>query len=108
VLGWATKEELEFATDGIWPEDADDYAAMEARVAQAMRTRDNWKADCLTHEEIARLAGMAISLHAPGRWPRTLEETDNVMSALLRTRDLLVLRDTLGGKPSQEELDEPE
>ena len=108
LLGAAARQELEFATDGVWPEDSEEADAMETRVTQAIRARDNWKADCLTREEVAKLAHIAVGMRAPGRWPRTVGETYDVARDLVLTRDLLILRDTLGGMPTPEELAEPE
>jgi hypothetical protein len=107
ALGLAAREELEFATDGVWPDDSDEHAAMESRVGQAVAAIKNLKAGACTHEEIAQLAAGAVGSQEPGRWPRTIEEADDVLRRAMMTRDLIQLRDVLGGKPSQEELDEP-
>jgi len=92
ALGLAAREEL---------------AAMESRVGQAVAAIKNLKAGACTHEEIAQLAAGAVGSQEPGRWPRTIEEADDVLRRAMMTRDLIQLRDVLGGKPSQEELDEP-
>lgn len=110
VLASAARAEMEFASDVDWPDDKDseEYAAREARLTQATRTIEHYAAGVCTHVEVAKLAGIAIGMREPGRWPRTIEETDDAMTDLSVTRDLILLRDALGGKPSQEELDEPE
>jgi hypothetical protein len=107
VLGAAAREELEFACDGCWPDDEDEYEARLDRVTRAVHAIEHWEAGTCTREEIARLAAVAVGEQEPGQWPRTLEEADDVLSRVSLTRDLIVLRDALGGKPSQEELDEP-
>ncbi len=108
ALGLAAREEMEFASDGIWPDDEDEYRARLARLSQATRTIEYWDARACSREEVAKLAAVAVGMHEPGRWPRTIEEADDVLSAAILTRDLILLRDSLGGKPTQEELDEPE
>ena len=42
------------------------------------------------------------------RWPRTLEEADELIQRATETRDLVILRDALGARPTEEELDEPD
>jgi hypothetical protein len=108
VLGAAARDELEFACDGCWPEDEDEYDAMLARVMRAVHAIEHWEAGTCTREELAKLAAIAVGEQEPGRWPRTVEEADDVLYRASLTRDLIVLRDASGGKPSQEELDEPE
>jgi hypothetical protein len=107
VLGGAAREALEFASDGLWPDDEDEYDAMLDRVTQAVHAIERWETGANTREEVAKLAAIAVEMQDPGRWPRTLEEADDVLSRATLTRDLIVLRDALGGKPSQEELDKP-
>lgn len=107
ALGLAAREELEFATDGVWPDDSEEYAAREIRVGQAVEAIKNLKAGACTHDEIAKLAAVAVGMQEPGRWPRTAEEADDVLCRAIVTRDLIQLRDVLGGRPSQQELDEP-
>lgn len=110
VLALAARQEMEFASDVAWPDDRDgeEYAGRLARLTQATRMIEHFAAGVCVHVEVAKLAGIAIGMRAPGRWPRTIEETYDVVADLLVTRDLILLRDALGGKPSQEELDEPE
>ena len=107
ALGAAAREDLEFASDGLWPDDEDEYEEMLDRVTRAVHTIEHWEAGDYTREEVARLAAVAAGMHEPVRWPRTLEEADDVLSRATLTRDLIVLRDELGGEPSQEEADEP-
>jgi hypothetical protein len=107
ALGLAAREELEFATDGVWPDDSEEYAAREARVAQAVDAIKNLKAGACSHDEVAKLAAVAVGMQEPDRWPRTTEEADDVLYRAILTRDLIQLRDVLGGRPSDEELDEP-
>jgi hypothetical protein len=108
ALRLAAREELEFATDGaIWPDDEDEYRARIVRITQATRTIEHWDAGTCTREEVAKLAAIAVPMQEPGRWPRTIEEAEDVLSAATLTRDLILLRDSLGGRPTQEELDEP-
>jgi hypothetical protein len=107
VLGAAAREELEFASDGCWPDDEGEYDAMLDRVTRAVHAIERWEAGTCTREEVAKLATVAVGVLEPGRWPRTLEEADDVLTRASLTRDLIVLRDALGGKPSQDEPGEP-
>ena len=108
VLGAAAREELEFACDGGWPEDEDEYDAILDRVTRASRAIEHWEAGTCSREEVAKLAAVAVGMQEPVRWPCTLAEADDVISRASLTRDLIVLRDGLGGKPSHEGVDEPE
>ncbi len=108
ALALAARQEVGFATDGAWPEDAERYAAKLADVTQATNVVGHFAAGVCIHGEIAKLANTALGMQEPGRWPRTIEEADDVLHRAIVTRDLVQLRDALGGKPSQEELDEPE
>ena len=107
ALALAARDEVEFATDGMWPDDEVEYDAKLADVTQATRVIEHFKAGVCVHHEIAKLANTALGAQEPGRWPRTIEEADDVLYRALITRDLVQLRDALGGKPPQEELDEP-
>jgi hypothetical protein len=107
ALAQAARDEVEFATDGIWPDDAEEFAARLANVAHATAVVEHYKAGVCVHAELAKLANTAIGSQEPGRWPRTINEADDVLYRALMTRDLILLRDALGGLPSQEELDEP-
>ena len=110
ALGLAAREEMEFASDGAWPDDKneDEYRGRLARLTQATRVIEHWEARACIREEIAKLANIAVGMNEPGRWPRTIEEADDVLYRAILTRDLILLRDSMGGRPSQEELDEPE
>jgi hypothetical protein len=107
ALSSAAREELEFASDGCWPDDEGEYAARLDRVMQAVDTIKNWEASTCTREEVTKLAAIAVGMHEPGRWPRTIEEADDVLDRATLTRDLILLRDALSDMPPQEELDEP-
>lgn len=107
ALALAARDEVEFATDGMWPDDKDEHAAKLARVTQATRVVEHYAAGVCIHAEMAKLANTALGAQEPGRWPRTINEADDVLYRALMTRDLIILRDALGGLPSQEELDEP-
>jgi hypothetical protein len=107
ALAQAARDEVEFATDGMWPDDVDEHAVKLADVAHATRVVEHFKAGVCVHAELAKLANTALGAQEPGRWPRTIEEADDVLFRAIVTRDLVLLRDALGGKPPQEELDEP-
>jgi hypothetical protein len=107
ALALAAREEMEFASDGLWPDDEDEYVERLARLTQATRVIEHYAAGVCVHAEIGKLANIAVGMNEPGRWPRTIEEADDVLSAAVLTRDLILLRDSMGGKPPQEELDEP-
>ncbi|HEX5925564.1 MAG TPA: hypothetical protein VFY45_17150 [Baekduia sp.] len=100
VLGAAAREELEFASDGCWPDDGDEYDAMLDRLTRAVYAIERWEAGTCTGEEVAKLAAVAVGMQEPARWPRTLREADDVLNRARLTRDLIVLRDALGGKRS--------
>lgn len=109
ALRLAAREELEFATDYMWPaEEDDEYRARLARIMRATRAIEHWDAGTCTREEVAKLAAVAVPMQEPGRWPRTIEEAEEVLSAATLTRDLILLRDSLGGRPTEDELDEAE
>jgi hypothetical protein len=108
ALALAAREELEFASDGIWPEDEDEYVIKLARVTRATRVIEHLEAGAWVREDIGKLAAAAVGMQEPGRWPRTLEEAYDAVDRASLTRDLILLRDALGARPSQEELDEPE
>jgi hypothetical protein len=107
ALRLAAREDMEFASDGLWPDDEDEYRTRLAWLSQTTRTIENWDAGTCTREEVAKLAAVAVPMQEPGRWPRTIEEAEDVLSAATLTRDLILLRDSLGGRPTEEELDEP-
>lgn len=101
VLGAAAEQEFEALSDGHWP--ADDYERERHRAALRAvgHMVDNWEAGHPTREEVVQLARRAISEQQPrdfiGRWPRTLEEADDLIARAVTTRDLIRLRDGLGG-----------
>jgi hypothetical protein len=69
---------------------------------------DLFEAGSCSREQIGTLARHAVWREEPGRWPRTLEEADELISRASKTRELIILRDALGARPTQEELDEPD
>lgn len=107
LLGAAAELELEHATDGYWSTDGDERVVARARLFQVTRMAEHWDARISSREEIATLARLAVPECAPGRWPRTLEEADHVVRQAGLTRDLILFRDAVGGRPTQEELDGP-
>jgi hypothetical protein len=106
ALGAAAELELELSTDGHWPDEDEPRAAHREEIMRASRVVDLWAADCCTREQVGKLAHRAAAEQQPGRWPRTLGEADDVVRRAALTRDLIMLRDTLGARPTQEELDE--
>lgn len=104
LLGAAAEHELEAITDHEWP--ADDAARANRRdaVMKATEMVDNWKAGDLTTADVARLAERAAADQQPadfiGTWPTSLAEADELIWRTGLTRDLLQLRDTLGGRPT--------
>jgi hypothetical protein len=108
LLGAAAEFELEMASDGFWPREQTERGAKRDKLMSAARMLDRWEIDACTHEEIAHLARVAVGEQEPGRWPRTIEEAEDLILRAALARDLIVLRDVLGGRPTQEELDEPE
>jgi hypothetical protein len=108
ALGDAAELELELATDGHWPDDDDQRTAHRDGIMRAARVIDLWEADCCTREQVGQLARRAADEQEPRRWPRTIEEADDVIVRAGLTRDLILLRDTLGARPTQEELDDPD
>jgi hypothetical protein len=108
LLAEAAECELELAADGAWPHATDAWHDTHLeRVLAAARVIERWRAGTCTREDIAKLARRAVDEQEPDRRPRTLEEADDVVNASTLTRDLVLLRDALGGRPTQEELDEP-
>jgi hypothetical protein len=108
ALGAAAELELELASDGHWPPgDEAERPDKRDRVLQAARTVDNWEASGCTREEVGKLACVAVGEQEPGRWPRTLEEADDIVSRAALTRDLILFRDVMGARPTQQDIDEP-
>jgi hypothetical protein len=108
LLGAAAELELEHASDGFWPDEPTAHRAKREDIMHAARVIDRWETDASTREAIVRLARVAVGEQEPGRWPRTIEEAEDLLSRAALTRDLILLRDVLDGKPTQEEPDEPE
>jgi hypothetical protein len=105
ALGAAAEWELETATDGFWPDAPDERIEKREEIMRAVRLVEMWEADSCSREQIAKLARAAAAEQDPGRWPRTVEEAEELVRRAPLTRDLIVLRDVLGGRPTQEELD---
>jgi hypothetical protein len=108
VLGDAAEDLLVTVTERGWPKDPDERAAHRDDVMRAARVIDLLDGDCCTREQVGALAKHAVWREEPGRWPRTLEEADELLARAAQTRDLILLRDSLGAGPTQEELDEPD
>lgn len=108
LLGAAVELELETTSDGFWPDDNAARAEHRDAIMSTAHMVDNWQADCPTQDEVARLAHRAIGEQEPGQWPRTLQEADELVTRARLTRDLIQLRDMLGGKPTQAELNKPD
>ncbi|HMJ35715.1 MAG TPA: hypothetical protein VK501_17540 [Baekduia sp.] len=106
VLGAAAELELELASDGFWPDEPEARAEKRDRLRRAARTVDTWEADACSRKELATLAHMAAGEQEPGRWPRTIEEAAELVERAALTRDLILFRDAVGGKPTQEDLDD--
>jgi hypothetical protein len=105
ALGAAAECELEMATDGFWPDEPGDRIEKREEIMRAVRLVEMWEADSCSREQVAKLARAAAAEQDPGRWPRTVEEAEELVRRAPLTRDLIVLRDALGGRPTQEELD---
>jgi hypothetical protein len=106
VLDAAVEQEFEAVADGHWPDDEDARAAHRDAIRAASHLLDNWEAGRPTREEVMRLARRAISEQQPrdfvGRWPRTLEEVDELIARAALTRELIEFRDALGGDDAME------
>jgi hypothetical protein len=107
ALGAAAELELEYASDGFWPDEPNARAEKRDRLLRAARTVESFPAGTCSREELATLARTAVGEQEPGRWPRTVEEATELVERAALTRDLILLRDAVGGKPTQEELNEP-
>jgi hypothetical protein len=107
LLGAAAELELEYASDGFWPDGPDERAQYLDRLMRAARTVDACKANRCSRQEVATLAGTAVGEQQPSHWPRTIKEAGDLIELAVLTRDLILLRDAAGGMPTQEELDEP-
>lgn len=107
ALDAAAELELEHASDGFWPGAREARAEKRDRILRAARMVEAWQAGTCSREELATLARTAVGDQEPGRWPHTLKEATELVASAALTRDLIALRDALGGKPTQEELNEP-
>jgi hypothetical protein len=107
ALTAAAELELEHASDGFWPGAREARAKKRDRILRAARMVESWQAGTCSREELATLARTAVGGQEPGRWPRTLKEATELIACAALTRDLIALRDALGGTPTQEELNEP-
>jgi hypothetical protein len=107
ALDAAAELELEHASDGFWPGAREARVEKRDRILRAARMVESWQAGTCSREELATLARTAVGDQEPGRWPRTIEEATELIACAALTRDLIALRDALGGKPTQKELDEP-
>lgn len=109
ALDAASKLELEYISDGYWPEKANERDKHRDRITDAVHLRDRWLANEQTTADIARLASRAAEeqfprgwpMPWPEPWPTTIEQADDDLVTLaddLATRasvarDLLVVRD---------------
>jgi hypothetical protein len=107
ALGAAADLELEHASDGFWPEEPTARAEKRDHLLRTARTVTSWQAGTCSREDLATLARTAVEEQDPGRWPRTMEEATELVERAALTRDLILFRDAVGGKPTQKELDEP-
>jgi hypothetical protein len=102
LLGAAVERELETTTDRLWPDGDDERAAHRDAVINASRMADNWAAGACPRQQIVRLSEHAAGDQQPadlvGRWPTSIEEADDLLRRVSLTRDLLLLRDALGGR----------
>jgi hypothetical protein len=108
ALGAAAEFDLEMAADGFWPDEPEDRSQHLEAIMRASRVVDLLKARSCSREQIGKLARIAAAEQDPGRWPRTIEEADELIKRARLTRDLIALRDQCGGRPTQDELDAPE
>jgi hypothetical protein len=99
ALEAAAELELELSSDGFWPDAPEERIAKRDAVMRAARVLDRWDEGSCTREQIALLAHRAAIEREPQAWPCTLAEVDDLIPAALLTRDLLLLRDALGGWP---------
>ncbi|WP_445151159.1 hypothetical protein [Baekduia sp. Peel2402] len=105
MLGVAAQQQLEAVTDGFWPDDESRRGVRHEQVMTAARTVDSWEAGCLTVEETVLLTRHAIEIQQPeawppfAPWPETIAAVDDLIVRATLTRDLILLRDTLGHEP---------
>lgn len=102
LLGAAVERDLETTTDRLWPDGDAERAAHRDAVINASRMVDNWAAGTCPRQQVARLSDHAASDQQPadliGRWPTSIDEADDLLRRVTLTRDLLLLRDALGGR----------
>jgi hypothetical protein len=108
ALEAAAELELELSSDGFWPDAPKERIAKRDAIMQAARILDRWDEGSCTREQIALLAHRAAIEREPRTWPGTLAEVDDLIPAAVLTRDLLLLRDALGGWPIRGDHAEPE
>jgi hypothetical protein len=104
-LAAAAEDRLQMVTErGGWPKQAEERSAHRDDVMRAARVINLFAAGRCSRAQVAALAGHAVWRNEPpSRWPRTVQEADELVARLALTRDLIVLRDTLGGEPTQED-----
>jgi hypothetical protein len=104
LLGAAAERELEAITDHEWPADLDARASRHDAVMTTADMFNKWEADVSTPAEVARLAERAAADRQPpdfiGTWPMSIAQADELLRQVGLTRDLLQLRDALGGRSS--------
>lgn len=104
LLGSAAEHELEAITDHEWPAELDARATRRQAVMAATAMVNATEANALTHAQVALLADRAASDQQPsefvGTWPTSIAQADELLRRARLTRDLLQLRDTLGGRSS--------
>jgi hypothetical protein len=101
ALEAAAELELELSSDGFWPDEPEERSAKRDAIMRAARVVHLWEAGSCTREQVALLAHRAAIEREPRAWPCTLAEADDLIPRLALTRDLLLLRDALGGRPIQ-------
>jgi hypothetical protein len=106
ALGEATEFQLEMSSDGFWPNQPDERIVKRDNIIRAARLVDAWRAGTCTHHQVAKLAGAAAAAQDVGHWPETLDEADDLIPRAVLARELLLLRDVLGGTLTREEAKE--
>jgi hypothetical protein len=107
ALGAAAELDVQDATDRTWPSDSEGQSARNYEIMRAIQAWQAWKAGTCDRGQLARLARVAVGEQDPGRWPRTLKEAKALIPRAQATLELIQLRDSLGGTPTQAELDAP-
>jgi hypothetical protein len=102
LLGAAAEHELEATADHEWPAEVDARASRRTAVMRAAAMVTNWEAGAITSAEVARLAERAAADQQPsdfiGVWPTSIAQADELIRRTGLARDLLQLRDALGGR----------